>query len=124
LAQALLAITDHEKQTHKIYITERTNEEQSDSCGSVRDEREDISLERFSPEELNEEQRFEYLKQEVDRAEKERSEAIMAAKPKKDRNLILIVAIFIAMLMLGNAVGKKIGLKTVRSPPIKQKREY
>jgi len=90
----------------------------------VRDEREDISLERFSPEELNEEQRFEYLKQEVDRAEKERSEAIMAAKPKKDRNLVLIVAIFIAMLMLGNAVGKKIGLKTVRSPPIKQKREY
>ena len=86
----------------------------------MRDEREDISLERFSPEELNEEQRFEYLKQEVDRAEKERSEAIMAAKPKKDRNLALIVAIFIAMLMLGNAVGKKIGLKTVRNPPIKQ----
>jgi hypothetical protein len=28
------------------------------------------------------------------------------------------------MLMLGNAVGKKIGLKTVRNPPIKQKREY
>jgi uncharacterized small protein (DUF1192 family) len=44
-----------------------------DSSGTVRNEKEDAPLERFSPDELSSEERFEYLKQEIDRTEKERS---------------------------------------------------
>ena len=106
LNQALLAINDQNKHTHRLYISERGAQEEVDSCGTVRDEKEDMRLERFSPDELSSEERFEYLKQEIDKTEKERSEVIMAPRPKQHRNWAVLMSILIVMIVVGNAAGK------------------
>lgn len=117
LNQALLVINEQNKQTYRLYISEQGAQEEADSCGTVRDEKEDVGLERFSPEELSSEERFEYLKQEIDRTEKERSEAIMAPRPKQQRNWVVLIVIILVMLLVGNITGKALGIGRNENKP-------
>ncbi len=84
-----------------------------------------MRLERFSPEELSSEERFEYLKQEIDRTEKERSEVIMAPRPKQQRNWVILMVVLIVMLLAGNATGKALDLgRGTRGKGVIKKKEY
>lgn len=75
---------------------------------------------------MNNEEKFEYLKAEIDKLEKERSEVIMAAKPTQRINIIAVVLILLFMIVVGNLTGRMIGNKTrgVVSRPKRKPKEY
>jgi uncharacterized membrane protein (UPF0182 family) len=75
---------------------------------------------------MNNEEKFEYLKGEIDKLEKERSEVIMAAKPSRRINILAAVLILFFMIVVGNLTGKMIGNKTrgVISRPKRKPKEY
>ena len=71
---------------------------------------------------MNSDQKFDYLRREIDRFEKEKSELIMTSKPRQNRNLLKLVVIFILAVVVGNLAGKGMGLG--RKKEAKKKREY
>jgi chromosome segregation ATPase len=106
-----------------LYITTPTakgahREEHNDarstglSYRTVRDENEEEGLHRIEAEreslgQMNSEERFEHLKNEIDRLEKERSEVIMASKPNRKRvNYLTALLVLLFMVILGNLTGK------------------
>lgn len=135
--EAIQKINDENKQVHKLYLNTPTakgqkNEDYLDSKSnltnrykSVRDENEDVGLDRYGPDrgnysEMSHEERFEYLKEEIDKLEKERSEIIMASKPKKNMNLVTVVLILILMIVVGNIGGNLIGSQFKPAKPQKR----
>jgi hypothetical protein len=101
------------------------------SYRTARDENEDPAMLRFDERResygnMNSEQKFEHLKGEIDKLEKERSEVIMASKPTKRINIIALVLIFLFMVVVGNLTTKMVvhnGRAAVSKPKRKPK-EY
>lgn len=86
-----------------------------------------LELEIDSPayEQLSSEEKFEQLKAEIDKLEKERSEVIMAQPTRTRPNLIKLVVVAVLMLVLGNLLGRAIGLPGLATKKQKsKKREY
>ena len=61
---------------------------------------------------MNAEQKSEYLNRELERLEKEKSELLITSSPKSNRNLLKIVIILLMALVVGNLIGRGIGLGT------------
>jgi hypothetical protein len=72
---------------------------------------------------MGNEEKFQHLKDEIDKMEKQRSELIMGSKPQRTgANLIKYLVVAVLMLVLGNILGRTIGLHEL-GRPAKQKKQ-
>lgn len=72
---------------------------------------------------MNAEQKSEYLNRELERLEKEKSELLITSSPKSNRNLLKIVIILLMALVVGNLIGRGIGLGTREQEEKRVKKE-
>jgi hypothetical protein len=75
---------------------------------------------------MGSEDKFQHLKDEIDKMERERSELIMASKPhNKQAAIIKFLVVIIVLLIAGNLAGHAIGLHSLgKSTNKKKQREY
>ena len=135
IADAISKITDANKQIHKLYINAPTprgqhREDIGDNKSSLSnrisyrtaiDENEDHTVHRY---EGAAEEKFEQLKGEIDKLEKERSEVIMASKPTKRVNVLTAVLILLFMIIVGNFSGKLLFPHKAKTQTNRKQREY